>query len=116
MHIIGTGAKTTHTYFGFRSYYGGRDTDRFFGGAFEGDESDDDVDGVDDEPPAELVPLGMRGGSGSTSVRSPRNRNRSGSHQHKPGFYGEALILGRQYLFNGWGWFRFREELVQIIK
>ncbi|EYC14911.1 hypothetical protein Y032_0039g79 [Ancylostoma ceylanicum] len=70
-----------------RSYYGGRDTDRFFGGAFEGDESDDDVDGVDDEPPAELVPLGMRGGSGSSSVRSPRNRTRSGSHQHKPGFF-----------------------------
>ncbi|KIH65006.1 hypothetical protein ANCDUO_04673 [Ancylostoma duodenale] len=56
-----------------QSFYGGRDTDRFFGGAFEGDESDDDVDGVDDEPPAELVPLGMRGGSGSSSVRSPRN-------------------------------------------
>ncbi|PIO76839.1 kinase domain protein [Teladorsagia circumcincta] len=69
------------------SYYGGRDTDRFFGGAFEGDESDDDVDGVDDEPPAELVPLGMRGGSGSSNVRSPRNRTRSGSHQHKPGFF-----------------------------
>ncbi|ETN74127.1 kinase domain protein, partial [Necator americanus] len=70
-----------------RSYYGGRDTDRFFGGAFEGDESDGDVDGVDDEPPAELVPLGMRGGSGSSSVRSPRNRTRSGSYQHKPGFF-----------------------------
>ncbi|CAJ0606482.1 unnamed protein product [Cylicocyclus nassatus] len=70
-----------------RSYYGGRDTDRFFGGAFEGDESDGDVDGVDDEPPAELVPLGMRGGSGSSTVRSPRNRTRSGSHQHKPGFF-----------------------------
>ncbi|KHJ99676.1 hypothetical protein OESDEN_00330, partial [Oesophagostomum dentatum] len=72
----------------YRSYYGGRDTDRFFGGAFEGDESDGDVDGVDDEPPAELVPLGMRGGSGSSTVRSPRNRTRSGSHQHKPGFFG----------------------------
>lgn len=70
-----------------RGQYGGRDTDRFFGGAFEGDESDDDVDGLDDEPPAELVPLGMRGCSGSSSVRSPRNRTRSGSHQHKPGFY-----------------------------
>ncbi|WKX94423.1 hypothetical protein Q1695_011578 [Nippostrongylus brasiliensis] len=70
-----------------RLYYGGRDTDRFFGGAFEGDESDDDVDGVDDEPPAELVPLGMRGGNGSSSMRSPRNRTRSGSHQHKPGFH-----------------------------
>ncbi|KAJ1372420.1 MAP kinase-interacting serine/threonine-protein kinase mnk-1 [Parelaphostrongylus tenuis] len=70
-----------------RPRYGGRDTDRFFGGSFEGDESDDDVDGVDDEPPSELVPLGMRGGSGSSSVRSPRNRTRSGSHLHKPGFY-----------------------------
>lgn len=70
-----------------RPHYGGRDTDRFFGGAFEGDESDDDVDGVDDEPPSELVPLGIRGGSGSSSVHSPRNRTRSGSHLHKPGFY-----------------------------
>ncbi|KJH52633.1 kinase domain protein [Dictyocaulus viviparus] len=70
-----------------RPLYGGRDTDRFFGGAFEGDRSDEDLNGVDDEPPAELVPLGMRGGNSSSSMRTPRNQTRNGTHLHKPGFH-----------------------------
>uniref|UniRef100_A0A0K0CXC4 Protein kinase domain-containing protein n=1 Tax=Angiostrongylus cantonensis TaxID=6313 RepID=A0A0K0CXC4_ANGCA len=63
-----SGPKHVQSSRSFRPHYGGRDTDRFFGGAFEGDESDDDVDGVDDEPPSELVPLGIRGGSGNVFI------------------------------------------------
>uniref|UniRef100_A0A1I7XDV5 Protein kinase domain-containing protein n=1 Tax=Heterorhabditis bacteriophora TaxID=37862 RepID=A0A1I7XDV5_HETBA len=78
LSLFRNGSNYSHTSDEYQSrhHYGGRDTDRFFG-AFEEDESEAE------EQPAELVPLGIRGG------RSPRGNKH---HQHT-GFHGIFFLM-----------------------